>query len=138
MLTYADKLRRLAAWLDNHPTIANEVLGEYEYPCISIYAYSDAEDVTDFEKFQELCRALGNFDKEGSGGVLTADHTEWRDPQYQEERLFQVRIHTSGVCERVQKVDENGTAVMVPKREYIVTDELEPVYEWKCPDNWLR
>ena len=137
MLSYADKLRRLAFWLDEHPTIAGEVQGAYTYPTIQVYVYGETDEES-FDEFKEIIRTIGDFDKSDSyGGSLTAKHTEWRDPIEKGEKVFSVSVTTSGVCERVEKVDESGKPVMIPKRVYQDSEELEPVYEWKCPDSWL-
>ena len=137
MISYAQKLRYLANWLDQHPTIARELLGVYEYPTVLIYVYEDDGEDNKEEKFKEAVRTMGSFEKDGYAGQLTAKHTEWRDELNHEERLFSVSVSVGGLCERIPKLNEDGSPVMTAKKVYQDTGELEPVYEFKCPDSWL-
>lgn len=133
-ISYSEKLRSLATWLDEHPTVAAELNDQYEYPTVAVYVYEDdSAEETKFERFQSFVRTLGSFEKSGYGGALTADHFGRQD----DTTLFRVSVTTSGVCERIEKTDDSGAPVMQKKRTYVESDELEPVYEWKCPDSWI-
>lgn len=126
-LTYADKLRWLADYLDDHPEIRNAT-SEWDYPTTYIYA-------DDWDHFQELVPHLEGYDKDGSNGSLSARHSKTaRDG----ETIYIVTVHVSGVCEATPVVDDDGQPVMKPRQKYVETDEMVPVLEYKCPEVWSK
>lgn len=130
-MNYADKLRELAGWLDAHPKWANNL--SHEYPRISVYLGDEGGKL-----FAELIRDMGTADKHGYGGTLSAYHWENRKRvDGSEETIYALGVHLSGVCEKVPKVDDDGNPIMVPKKVTTTTDEMEPEYEWRCPESFL-
>lgn len=123
-MNYSDKLRAFADYIDAHPVLAGR-LGKYDHP--TVYLYAD-----DWSDFQTLIADLDGYDKDGYGGSLTATHQELSDSDI----TFKACVTVSGVCEKVPKLDEDGAPVMVPKRTTVLSDELEPVYDWQCPKVW--
>lgn len=130
VITYADKLRALASYLDERPELRDRMGDDFDYPSFSFYA-------NDFDDFQGLCKHLGGFEKSGAYGNLTALHNQNMPKGY--GRMYRVYLYCSGVCEKVIKTDEKGQPVYARKTttNIVETDEMEPVYEWKCPDTWL-
>lgn len=119
-MTYSEKLRLFADYLDEHPTVAAKCEGTWDYP--SIYIVAD-----DFDDFQSIISDLGGFEKSGYGGTLSATH--------EVRKVYLVTVSVSGVCEATPKLDENGEPVM---RQVPATEAKEvPVLEYKCPDTWL-
>ena len=128
-MNYAEKLRALADYLDEHPTLRDR-FSSYSEPRERIYA-------NDWDDFQSLIVHLDGFQKDGYGGSLEATHKE-SDPEDDNRYnyAFVVTVAVSEVCEMVPKVDENGEPVMREKKEFVPTGEYEPVMEYKCPKVW--
>lgn len=127
-MNYQDKLRTFADFLDAHPTLAERMVGTYEYPSNSVY-------VTEWEEFQEVIGDMGGFEKGAGGGQLSARHThEDEDGNV----LFYISVTVSGVCELVPKVDDEGMPVMRKKTKYVETDEYEQEMEYNCPTVWTK
>jgi hypothetical protein len=130
-MTYQEKLRAFADYLDRHPSIARKLEGRYEYPSEIIYAEN-------WEEFQTLTSDLGGFKKNGYAGTVEALHDGTRFMDDEAGTVYRVRVTVSGVCERKEKVDEEGNPVMRRKQTLVETDEMEPEYEWSCPEVWSR
>lgn len=126
-MTYADKLRKFADYLERHPTILARMDGRYNYPVNAVYADG-------WDDFQELVKDLGGFEKSGYSGNLQAQH-HGRDSET-DEIMYYVSVTVSGVCEAKPKIDENGEPVMKRKYVYTETDEFEQDTEWVCPQVW--
>jgi hypothetical protein len=124
-ITHSDKLRWLASYLDTHPALA-ELTGKWDYPTLWL-------SVEDMEKFQEVIKTMGGFEKSGSMGTLTARH---RKETTDGTVIYSVSVNVSGVCEAVPKVDNDGQPVLRKKRTYVETDEYEQEIEYKCPEVW--
>jgi hypothetical protein len=132
-MLYSQKLRLLASWLEDHPEIDERQDSYYDYPSVYIHA----EDTSDFGS---LCKAMGKFEKERSSwsDSISAVHQPRTDDGY----IFQVTVSVSGVCQKVPRLDEDGTPIVrrttktvpVEIREEVVE---EPEYDWKCPESWL-
>jgi hypothetical protein len=125
-MSYSDKLRRFADYLDGHPRIAGMVGDAYDYPTLHLYA-------EDWQHFQTLIAHMGGYVKSGYGGSLTAQHREQDDDG---GRTFAVYISVSGVCERREKLDDDGNVVTrtIPAQEASTVVE----YEYECPDHWTE
>lgn len=126
-MDYADKLRALADYLDDHPLIAAERSSHWDYPSMYVYA-------SDWDHFQDLILHLDGFEKTGSNGSLTATHRE----REVEEVLFRVDVMVSGVCEARPKLDDDGKPVTRKKRVFVDIDEEEVVMEYDCPKVWTQ
>lgn len=126
-MNYVQKLRAFANYLEDKPELV-ERLGYWDYPSESIWA-------KDWEDFQELVKHLRGYEKSGYSGTLSAQHSV-KDQDTETGRVFIMTIHVGDVCEKVAKVDEDGEPVMQAKSKYVETDELVPVYEYKCPTVW--
>lgn len=129
-MNYSEKLRDLADWLDRHP----EIRDEYNWNCPRVNVYLGKDRKEDFSK---LVRSMGNVTKDGYAGQISAEYVQ-RDIDDEYERVFAVEVSISGVCERVQATNEDGTPKVTVKRAYVETDETEPVYEWHCPESFLN
>lgn len=108
-------LRAMADWLEAH--------SEVQIPSIDVTVWSFGG-----RTFQQAVAALGAFDKEYTDsfvravvrfGALRLVFSDWRET----------------VCQKVQ----TGTRHVDART--IVTEEPEhdePVYEWRCPESWLK
>lgn len=135
-MNYAQKLRAFARWLDQHPAVL-DAIDDWDRP--SVYLYYGEKDT---ETFSAICRGMGTFDKHGSDGTIRAivdRKVTSQDDAYGTSK-FRLVVELSGACQRVEKRDENGDIVTRPvvKYEHVPTGEMEPVYEWKCPDSFLN
>jgi len=134
MKQYSDAVLELATFLKNHPDIDDKLTSRWDYPSASIWL-SDG----DTAEFGRLCRALGDFQKSGYNGQLTARYA----PEDEEgDRIFSLSVNVSGACERTPKVDENGNVVTrtVTRTVPVETKEVEEEeveYEYNCPDSFL-
>lgn len=127
-MSYQDKLRAFADYLDQHPVAAAKMSGEYDMP--STYIYCD-----EWEDFQEVIKDLDGYEKSGWNGNLTARHKENGPDGYP---AFQLSVTISGVCEVRPKVDEDGQPVMRRKTVQVETDEWVQENEYHCPQVWSR
>ena len=132
-MRYSQKLRLLAVYLEDHPGIEERLATYYDYPSVWINA-------DDTDNFGELCRAMGKFEKERSSwsDSISAVHA----PEADHQPIFRVTVSVSGVCQRVPRLDNNGSPVTrkvtktvpVETREEVVEEQE---FDWKCPDSWL-
>lgn len=125
-MKYSEKLLVMHDYLVKHPELDNVLSERWEYPYENIYTNSWSE-------FQDTIRHLGGYEKGGYAGTLTARHNENDEHG---DRLFQLSVTVSGVCEVRPKVDENGQPVMRPKMNYVPTGEQEQEVEYHCPEVW--
>ena len=129
-MNYSDKLRALAAYLDSHPTVAENIT-EWENPSLYIHA-NDKED------FSAIVRSMGNARKAGNYGTVTATHVVKDGPGKYDPTAYSVTVALSGACERVPVLNEDGTPKVKPVVRTVETDEMEPVTEWHCPESFLN
>ena len=131
-MTYAEKLRSFADYLDKHPSVSAKIEDRWNYPSLWIGA-------EDWDEFQELIADLGGYRKDGSSGSLDAQH---REDDADGWPVFSLGVTVSDVCEQVPVLDDNGEPVMKPVTRYeskeVETGEFVPVMEWKCPERWTR
>lgn len=128
-VSYSDKLRWLADYLDAHPKIAEQTDGHYDYPSVYIYANT-------WDDFQELITHLDGYDKNGSNGSLSATHRQTVNIEGMTCTAFRVQVNVTGVCEARPKLDESGQPVTRKKSVWVETDEEETVMEYDCPKVW--
>lgn len=127
---YADKLRQLADYLDDHYSIAEEISGRWDYPGVSLYP-------VDAETFSFLCSDLGGFYKSAYNGTVSARHTEETG---EGETTFTVSVHLAGACTPVPVINDDGTPKMRPVTRYqsVETGDMEAVVEYHCPESFLN
>ena len=132
-MLFSHKLRLLASYLEERPKLNERYSGHWDYPTV----YINAEDAEDFG---QLCRMMGKFQKDRTtwNDSISADYT----PEADGDAIFSVRVSLAGVCQKVPRLNDDGTPVTrkVTKTVPIETrEEVEEVqeYDWKCPDSWL-
>lgn len=131
-ISYADKLRRFADWLEAHPAIADEVSGTYDYP--AIYIHSDS-----VEHFGKLCGRAGQGTKDSYQGTLT--YVVRKDDE-ELGVVFRVSIQSpANVCEAIPTGEKRRVPVYVPD-DAVMGDDGKlyreiPEVEYKCPESFL-
>lgn len=135
-MSYADKLRKLADWLDEHDIYASMVDGEWDYPSLAVYA----EDAV---QFGTIVGNMGKVDKDGWNGTLSAEHISRPNPHAGCD--FRVAVSVSDVCEARVTDQTKVRRIHLP----VVPDGArwnadgncwevdEPVVEYDCPKSFL-
>lgn len=121
----AAELRTFADWIETRPTIA-EHLGIAALEFLNIFPRSD-------EAWQSCLREAGSFqkganDKYLNGTVRVSEHIGICIVRAREDTCHQVQVGEREVTREVYPDDV----------EPVVVTEMEPVYEWVCPDSWLN
>lgn len=119
-------LRALADWLDEHPAVNRHLCGTW--PHATIYSSGAAE-------WPALLAELGSFEKgEGyDGGHLEATK------HFGDTVHVVLQIRKEHTCERVQVGEREVEQEVYPDDvKPTVRKVTEPVYEWVCPESWLR
>ena len=133
-MLYSQQLRLLASWMEDHPKFDEKESQYWNYPSI----WGNAEDE---KEFGELCRAMGKFEKNRPtyGDSIEAVHA----PETDGDRIFKVTVSLSGVCQKVPRLNDDGTPVTrtvtktVPVETREETEEV-PEFDWHCPQAWLN
>lgn len=114
-------LRALADFLDEHPTLRATI----NAPTIYAFTY-------DVDEWRQILADLGTYEKGADNYDLEATRS------FGEARI-KVCIPKTKTCERVQVAEREVEVPVYPDDvEPTLKKVTEPVYEWKCPDSWLR
>lgn len=132
-MNYADKLRRFAEWLDQHPDFL-EMVSEYDHPSLAFYYSQESK-----EQFGKMVAAIGSGDKSRYNDKITFRHDEKADPDSDgySPRVFGIVVSISGVCEKKPTGEKKERKVYIPENaiqkedgSWVVEDD---VYEYDCP-----
>ena len=119
----AARLRVFADWIETRPTIATL----RQYMLSSMYCFA-SED-----QWQTVLREAGTFSKGAAGEYLQAF------VQVPDCGSLYLAISKKETCERVQTGELEVTREVYPDDVIpVIVTEMEPVYEWVCPDSWLE
>lgn len=120
MSEFTDGLRAMADWFDQHPEWEDDAAA-----CTSVVLTAD--------KLAAFALAMGKSEKEAD------EHTFGLRRRFAKSVSLRGFTWRDAVCERV-KVGERTVSRLVPPEgvQMVEVDEVEDVYEWRCPESILR